>query len=139
MMRRILSFLLVTLCLSSFIASSAYADEGASKLERTKALIEVNRSTQGAEGEEASSQPSGLKAARGLVITLGVFLIGVFLYQKFWKKTQKIITGGSSPVLTRLKVAPRAEVVLVDIDGKKFVVAMSEHGVALHPWGEKNA
>lgn len=129
-MRRILKLLI---CLS-LITSSALCDEGSSKLERTKALIAENQTSQ-ISGSREESQPSGLRAVRGLAITLGVFLIGAFIYQKLYKKSLGA-SGGSSPVLTRMKVSHNTEVSLIEIDGKKFVVLVSSTGVALHPWGE---
>lgn len=130
-MRRILNLLI---CLT-LISTNAFAiDEGASKLERTKALIVEGQSSQ-SQSAEQSAQPSGLKAVRGLAITLGLFLLGAFAYQKFIKKNQPGV-GQNSPVLTRMKVSHNTEISLVEIDGKKFVVLVSSNGVALHPWGE---
>lgn len=92
-----------------------------SKLERTRALIENKEVSQ-------PVAPSGLKALTSLFIVLGIFgVIALVLKSRQGVK-------GSSPVLSRIRVSSRAELVLVEIDGEKILVGLNGDGISLFPF-----
>ncbi|GEM_PF-6566013 len=96
-----------------------FGDE--SKLERTRALIENKQVVE-------PVAPSGLKAITSLFVVLGVF--GVFVL--FMKKKKG--TSNASPVLSRIRVSGRAEIVLVEVDGEKILVGLNGDGISLIPF-----
>lgn len=92
-----------------------------SKLERTRALIENKQVVE-------PVAPSGLKAITSLFIVLGVF--GAFVL--FMKRKKG--PSSSSPVLSRIRVSGRAEIVLVEVDGEKILVGLNGDGISLIPF-----
>ena len=96
-----------------------FGDE--SKLERTRALIENKQVVE-------PVAPSGLKAITSLFVVLGVF--GVFVL--FMKRKKG--TSSTSPVLSRIRVSGRAEIVLVEVDGEKVLVGLNGDGISLIPF-----
>jgi flagellar biogenesis protein FliO len=101
------------------VLSSALGED--SKLERTRALIENKEIAQ-------PVAPSGLRAITSLFVVLGVFgFIILFLKRKQGKTSL-------SPVISRIRVSARAELVLVDIDGEKVLVGLNGDGISIIPF-----
>lgn len=107
------------LLILAFTFSTALGED--SKLERTRALIESKEVAQ-------PVAPSGLRAITSLLVVLGVFGIVVVGLKRRQGKTS------SGPVLSRIRVSARAELVIVDVDGEKVLVGLNGDGISVIPF-----
>lgn len=69
---------------------------------------------------EAVSAPVGM--LQGLTLCLGVFFIGLYIFKKFYARTGITNTPRRMRIKERLSVGPKTALLVVEIDGREFLV-----------------
>lgn len=137
-----LILLVVLGTLVSFVVAptTGAADE---KMQRLKVLVEDRAAQTDAQVQERktgtlasrtseppSSEISGLRVLQGLFLTLGVFFVGVWGYQKLNRHALPKSGSRRMKLVERVAVGPKTALVLAEIDGRSVLMSVGSERVA---------
>lgn len=115
--------------------SVAHADE---RTQRLKDLVEERAAVSASESPESkalraeppSSGISGIRVVEGMLLTLGVFFLGVWGYQKMNGHSMPKLSSRRMKVIERISVGSKTSLVLAEIDGRSVLLSVGGERVA---------
>ncbi len=132
---RLFAFALLALSVASPCA--LHADE---RTERLKSLVEeraevsanqkADTSTKGKTSEPPRSEISVVRVVEGLLLTLGVFFIGMWGYRKLSGNSLPKTSARRIKVVERVAVGGKTALVLAEIDGRSVLMSVGSERVA---------
>jgi len=127
-------FITVLLCLvPQFVFAEVSAENVTSAAEKKSFKETLNKERQQIILEkktENETMPDGFVIFKGLVLCIGLFLIGVAGYQKFYNKTGSAKGGKRClQILEKMPLSPKTTLLLVECDGEKLLLTLGNERV----------
>lgn len=120
-------------------AENRVAQSDLEKLERAKAIVADNAASQNINKnpnsipwkteKEGSVTQVGWSMVKSLAVCLGIFLIGVAIYRRFWGKNIGH-TARRMRVVERMLIGQRTFINIVEVDGKELLMASGPEHVS---------
>lgn len=143
---RLLTYSIITIFLVCFTpfasaegAASATPQTIEQKLEKTRALMQENQLAHPAQAPATKADDdlvasSGIKMLQGLAVLVSLVLVGAWAYKKFVLKDTTIVSR-KMKLLERITIAPRASLILTEVDGNKILVGLTSDGISMMKLG----
>jgi len=142
-MKLVVRFLVLLVLLS---AATLHADE---RSDRLKSIVDERAAAASAKSaaavpsdspktdlfrSKASESPSdgisGIRVLQGLFLTLGVFFVGIWAYQKLNRQAMPKLSGRRIKLIERISVGHKTALVLAEIDGRSVLMSVGNERVA---------
>lgn len=106
------------------------------KMQRTRELVEQgSHPTNQEKIDSFDAKSSAISVLQSLVLLVGIVFVGAWGYKKYVLK-DKVVTNRTLKITERIPIAPKANLLLAEIDGRKVLVGLTSDSIALLELGK---